>query len=281
MTIRDSLTPTNFTKSDKRKILGIVLHSMWGTQIGSIAWFKNPSAQASAHFCVGQDGDIVRCVQEKDIAWHAGFYDEPIADWLKPNPNNTTIGIEIEDRRDPHWPYPDPQRKALQELVDYLCQTYSIPQDSEHILLHKNLNPTRRSDPVGAFDINWVLKVPQQDDKLPADTQRALLLIEAYKEAEKHGNLEGATNALLGAYRELQTTKKALADTGIELSGAKTQIEALKDGRMKVATKLGCSDDYDAILAEVQKLIEKEDQSDAGDHWEGFLKALLSLFKKK
>ena len=281
MTVRDSLTTVNFTSRTSRKILGLVLHSMAGTQIGSIAWFKNPDAKASAHYCISQSGEIVRCVLDKDIAWHAGLFDEPIADWLHPNPNNVTIGIELEDRADPHWQYPEVQRQALKDLVDDLCGRYAIPKDPEHILLHRNLNPTRRSDPIGAFDLNWVLTVPQQEDKLPDDTQRALVLLEAFKTAYSHSNLEGAVNAAIGAYRDLPGIKKVLTDTQIDLSGSKTQIEALKDGRLKVSVKLACSDDFDAILGEIQKLIEKEDQQIQDGPLDNFVKALLSLFRRK
>jgi hypothetical protein len=255
---------------------------MWGTQSGSIAWFKNPDAKASAHYCISQDGEIVRTVPDMSIGWHAGVFDEPIADWLKPNPNNTTIGIELEDKRDPHWAYPESQRQALKELVDYLCITYSIPKDSEHILLHKNLNPSRRSDPVGQFDLNWVLAVPPQTNLLTPDQQRALTALEAFKTAENHGNLEGAANAAIGAYKDIVGVKKALSDVNIDLSGANTQIAALKDGRQKVAIKLDCTDDFDAILGEVQKLIEKEDQTHApNDPLSGLLNAILSIFKRK
>lgn len=160
MEIKSDLTTINHTVKASRNILGIVLHSMGGFQSGSIAWFKNPQAQASAHFCISKSGEIVRTVEEKNIAWHAGIFDEPIAAWLKPNPNNVTIGIELEDEKKTDWSYPQAQRDALRWLVDDLCRKYSIPKDAEHILLHKNLNPSRRSDPVGSFSLGWVLDGP-------------------------------------------------------------------------------------------------------------------------
>jgi len=156
--IKQDLININFTPKRSRNIQGLVIHSMWGTYAGSIAWFKNPSAQGSAHYCISENGEITQCVLDKDVAWHAGYYDEPIADWLKPNPNEVTIGIELEDKRDTNWQYPTLQRTAFIELVDFLCKKWTIPKDSEHILLHKGINPSRRSDPVGAFNINWVLE---------------------------------------------------------------------------------------------------------------------------
>lgn len=159
MNIVNSLTTVNFNPGGMKAIKGIVLHSMWGTQNGSIAWFKNPQAQASAHFCISAVGEIVRVVNEEklDRAWHSGIYDAgKCPDWALTNPNDWCIGIELEDNRDANWQYPEEQRKALRELVSWLMDKYKIPQD--HVLLHRNLNPSRRSDPVGAFSFDWLFQ---------------------------------------------------------------------------------------------------------------------------
>jgi hypothetical protein len=157
MNIVNSLTTVNFNPGGMSAIKGIVLHSMWGTQNGSIAWFKNPDAKASAHFCISGVGEIVRVVDEQklDRAWHAGIYDEgKCPEWAMPNPNNFCVGIELEDNRDSNWSYPEVQRIALRELCNYLMDKYEIQKD--HVLLHRNLNPSRRSDPVGQFSFDWL-----------------------------------------------------------------------------------------------------------------------------
>lgn len=157
MNIVNSLTTVNFNPGGMKAIKGIVLHSMWGTQNGSIAWFKNPDAQASAHFCISAVGEIVRVVNEEhlDRAWHAGIYDNgKCPAWAMTNPNDWCIGIELEDNRDANWQYPEAQRAALRDLVAFLMEKYNIPRD--HVLLHRDLNPSRRSDPVGAFSFDWV-----------------------------------------------------------------------------------------------------------------------------
>lgn len=176
MNITNSLTTVNFNPGGMKAIKGIVLHSMWGTQNGSIAWFKNPQAQASAHFCISAVGEIVRVVNEEklDRAWHSGIYDAgKCPDWALTNPNDWCIGIELEDNRDANWQYPEAQRTALRELVKFLMDRYNIPQD--HVLLHRNLNPSRRSDPVGAFSFDWLFQTvstnpPSTIQKLPKDS---------------------------------------------------------------------------------------------------------------
>lgn len=167
MEIKQDLIKVNFTPDGMKEIRGIVLHSMAGTQAGSIAWFKNPDAKASAHYCISKTGEIVQCVLDKDMAWHAGLYDEPIADWLKPNPNFYCIGIELEDEKNENWPYPDAQRKALAWLCVQLVNKYGIPLD--HIVLHKETNPSRRHDPIGAFSKDWLFSEMKQFETSTSD----------------------------------------------------------------------------------------------------------------
>jgi hypothetical protein len=176
MDIVKSLTTVNFNPGGMKAIRGIVLHSMWGTQNGSIAWFKNPDAKASAHYCISGVGEIVQVVDESklDRAWHAGIYDEgKCPDWAMPNPNDWCIGIELEDNRSVDWSYPEPQREALRFLVTNLMDRYSIPRD--HVLLHRDLNPSRRSDPVGQFSFDWLfgetptVPVPSPVEKIGKD----------------------------------------------------------------------------------------------------------------
>jgi N-acetyl-anhydromuramyl-L-alanine amidase AmpD len=50
---------------------GVTIHTMEGWFDPSVAWLRNPQAQASAHFCVRRDGYIVQLVRQNDRAWHA------------------------------------------------------------------------------------------------------------------------------------------------------------------------------------------------------------------
>lgn len=59
----------NCTKGGQEAVYGVVLHIMQGTLWGSDSWFRNPSAQASAHFGVGKDGTILQWVDTSDRAW--------------------------------------------------------------------------------------------------------------------------------------------------------------------------------------------------------------------
>jgi len=234
MDVIQDFTPVNFTKGGLKEVRGIVLHSMWGTYTGSIAWFKNPDAGASAHFLISEKGEIRQMVRETDMAWHAGIYDEPIPDYLRPNPNFYTIGIELEDKRDANWSYPQSQRDATAWLLDLLLKKYGLSEDK--LFLHKELNPSRRSDPVGQFSRDWALKdFRTQPNK--TDEERAWEVLMGYRSVRKtpngaEGNVEGYVRAIIGndektpaLLKDLESAKSTLSINKAELS---TQL-ALKD----------------------------------------------------
>lgn len=158
----------NFTKGRSGyQVEGIVIHSMVGTQAGSIAWFKNPKAQASAHYCVSKDGEVVQTVLDEDFAWHAGNVTTPYAElpfvikdnWdagVK-NPNFYTIGIELEDNGDVHWNYPQKQMDALVELIKTLSKKFNIPLKRSYIVAHREVDKKNKSDPIGNFSFEKLM----------------------------------------------------------------------------------------------------------------------------
>lgn len=206
MEIKKDLLTINFTKGRQKPIEGIVLHSMWGTYQGSISWFKNQDAKASAHYLISKGGEITQMVEDSNTAWHAGIIDDVAPEWVKPNPNFNTIGIELEDERSADWSYPEPQREALRWLLNDLMGKYAIGKDK--ILLHKELNPSRRSDPVGRFSLEWVFPVIVEEPVYP-ETLIVLKLLEDFKNLNNHGSLEGALRALIGAYQDHQWCQMA------------------------------------------------------------------------
>ena len=106
----------------------IVIHDMEGTYSGSIGWFTNPAAQASAHYLVrSSDGDLTQMVRDGDTAWHAGNWDV----------NQHAIGIEHEGyaHDGARW-YTEAMYQSSAALVRWLTDTYGIPKDRSHIIGH-------------------------------------------------------------------------------------------------------------------------------------------------
>ena len=111
--------------SGKRTIDRIVIHiTDGGANInGTIGWFKNPAAKVSAHYVIGQDGEVVQMVAHNDVAWHAG------------SANGTSIGIEHVANTRGLMPTVR-QMEASAALVTWLCDTYGIEAKRENILGH-------------------------------------------------------------------------------------------------------------------------------------------------
>ena len=73
MEIIKDITNTNRTISNNRKIKYLVMHYVGAvsTARNNASYFKNTYRGASAHYFV-DDNEIVRVVEDKDIAWHCG-----------------------------------------------------------------------------------------------------------------------------------------------------------------------------------------------------------------
>jgi N-acetyl-anhydromuramyl-L-alanine amidase AmpD len=112
------------TRTNGRQIDLIVIHTMEMDEKGTTAencaaWFQNPAAKVSAHYCVDNDS-IVQCVADRDVAWAA------------PGANSNGLHVEHAGRaaqtgRD----WGDAFSLAMLErsavLVADLCRTYRIP----------------------------------------------------------------------------------------------------------------------------------------------------------
>lgn len=102
------------TFSSRSNIDSIVLHYTTSRNAnGSISHFQDEDNQVSAHYIIGQDGEIYQLVRDADKAWHCkGF-------------NATSIGIEhsavMGDR------LTQQQEAASAQLIRWLCAEYKIP----------------------------------------------------------------------------------------------------------------------------------------------------------
>src|SRR5438045_5068538 len=50
----------------------VVVHVAEGSFDGTVGWFRNRRAHASANYVVGRDAEIAHMVPDANIAWHAG-----------------------------------------------------------------------------------------------------------------------------------------------------------------------------------------------------------------
>jgi N-acetyl-anhydromuramyl-L-alanine amidase AmpD len=134
----------NYSRSNRETssyINKIVIHVAEGNYSGTISWLENCAAQASAHYVVSREGRVAQSVRNKDIAWHAGWWDT----------NTHSIGIEHAGYIDnPEW-FTKSMYHSSAKLSAWCCKEYDIPIDRKHIIGHDEV-PGRSSGSGGGVD---------------------------------------------------------------------------------------------------------------------------------
>lgn len=158
-------SPQNYRVSTTvRTIDKVVIHiTDGGANInGTIGWFQNPTAQVSAHYVIGQDGEVVQMVAHNDVAWHAR------------TANSHSIGIEHVANTRGLRPTPA-QYCASAALVTWLCDQFGIPADRTHILGHAEADPrtSHTGCPNAVWDWGYFMSMvtARQCQEPPAQTQ--------------------------------------------------------------------------------------------------------------
>jgi N-acetylmuramoyl-L-alanine amidase len=125
----------------------LIIHYTAGPTLdGAVNWFLNPEAQASAHFVIGRDGQIVQMVALNMKAWHAGK-----SSWGNLEGMNTySIGVEfvnagkLRKRPDGRW-------------VNWANSV--IPEDEVTVATHKNETTEAGWHEYTESQINTAIKV--------------------------------------------------------------------------------------------------------------------------
>ena len=136
ITIKDMLiTPNKWSRPQTKigTIKNIVVH--WVGNAGSTAennakYFNNlkdgRGTYASSHYIIGNDGVVIRCVPENEVAYHAS------------SANNYSIGIEV-CHPDNTGKYADAAYKTLIELLVDLCGRYKL-EPTQAIIRHYDVS---------------------------------------------------------------------------------------------------------------------------------------------
>ena len=137
---------------------------------------SNPDAEVSAHYLIGDDGQIIQLVDEADRAWHAGR-----SAWGDVSDvNSWSLGIELANPGPllDLPPFPEALMQACCELIGALRRRWSIPV--ENVVGHACIAPGRKVDPGPKFDWRRVarqgqgvwLDPPLRPSDLDADADR-------------------------------------------------------------------------------------------------------------
>lgn len=122
----------------------IVIHIMEGSLHGTDSWFQNAISKVSAHYGIGQKGEIHQYVKESNTAWHAGRVHAPswaiiipAGNGLYYNPNFYTVGIEHEGDAESDWT--EVMYNTSSQLISEISKRWNIPVDRDHVIGHHEI----------------------------------------------------------------------------------------------------------------------------------------------
>ncbi len=140
----------NYKRSQRRRssIKFVVLHytGMQSERVSIKKLISNKS-KVSTHYLINRKGTVVKMIDEKKIAWHAGK-----SKWKNiTNLNNTSIGIEIVNKGHKlgYEKFTKVQILKLISLCKILIKKYKIKK--QNILAHSDIAPLRKIDPGEKF----------------------------------------------------------------------------------------------------------------------------------
>ncbi len=109
----------------------------------------DPRSKVSAHYVVGEEGDIWQLVPENMRAWHAG-----VSYWRgHTNINQRSVGIEIVNpgHEFGYRIFPPLQMQSVIALCQGIMARHTIP--ARNVVGHSDIAPERKEDPGELF--NW------------------------------------------------------------------------------------------------------------------------------
>ena len=107
----------------------------------------DPEAGVSAHYCITEEGEVIRLVPEAKRAWHAG-----VSYWRgHKDVNSASIGIELDHpgHAGGYRDFSDAQFEALIPLLARIVEEHDIPRTN--VVGHSDVAPARKIDPGELF----------------------------------------------------------------------------------------------------------------------------------
>jgi N-acetylmuramoyl-L-alanine amidase len=107
----------------------------------------DPQAKVSAHYCITEEGEVIRLVAEDKRAWHAGQ-----SCWRDVRDvNSASIGIELDHPGHAlgYRPFAEAQIDALVPLLHRIVKAHNIPR--ANVVGHSDVAPARKIDPGELF----------------------------------------------------------------------------------------------------------------------------------
>ena len=149
-------SPNHSIKIRKKKSIKFIVIHYTGMQSerACIERLSDNKSQVSTHYLINRIGSIIKMVNEKNTAWHAGK-----SKWKNfINLNDQSIGIELVNKGHQfgYENFPKKQISKLILLCDFLIKKYKIKK--KNILGHSDIAPLRKKDPGEKFPWHFLSK---------------------------------------------------------------------------------------------------------------------------
>ncbi|MFD6416368.1 N-acetylmuramoyl-L-alanine amidase [Streptomyces sp. NPDC060194] len=143
-------------RPDDYTIDRIVIHVTQGSYASALRVFRSPLHAAAAHYVVrAKDGRIAQCVQERDVAFHAGNRAY----------NERSVGIEHEGFVDRPEDFTDVMYESSARLAAAICVRHGFPPDREHIIAHHEVPGADHTDPGPHWDWDRYIRLVRAAEK--------------------------------------------------------------------------------------------------------------------
>ncbi|PSL18123.1 N-acetylmuramoyl-L-alanine amidase [Shimia abyssi] len=143
--IVDRPSPNFGPRRDELRPEYVVLHyTAMKTADAALERLCDPEFEVSAHYLITEVGQVIRLVDERFRAWHAGA-----GMWQgKDDLNSRSIGIELANRG--NHPFSNLQMNALELLLAGILQRWELSPSC--VIGHSDMAPDRKKDPGRRFD---------------------------------------------------------------------------------------------------------------------------------
>ena len=169
-TVSSKPSPNRNGYAGTRRVDAIVWHvsvSKDGGLAGTLSWLTNPASAASSNYVIAEDGTIYELVPPTEDAWANGAVKAPdtsnpvIARWLTENVNlnQRTVSVEhirYDSANEQPGGFTEAQHRSTVQLAAWLCQTFGIPPDRQHIIRHGQIDSVNRAHCPGLAESEMV-----------------------------------------------------------------------------------------------------------------------------
>ena len=156
MKIKINYSPNFNRKNDKKRVIKFIIFHYTGMQSEreSLKRLCDSKSKVSCHYLINRKGNILKLVEDKNIAWHAGK-----SFWCHyENLNKNSIGIELVNKGH-EFGYENFSKKQIFSLIrlcKILIKKHKIKK--RYILGHSDIAPLRKNDPGEKFPWEYLAK---------------------------------------------------------------------------------------------------------------------------